>query len=399
MQPVRLVDKNYQAIHRAYYGGKKGIILEGSSGSGKTWASLKFLMSICGVEDGLTINAIRQTYSSFKGTLYDDLGRLLRSAPMVKNPFIVNKDIATYSLFTSRINFLGADNPDNYEGKRCDIAYYNEMLDIEKEIYQAQNQRTRKFFIGDYNPKTTHHYVYQLEKDPEIVFFRSTFRDNIMLSANERQNILSYEPTEYNISMGTADKFRWSVYGLGERCARTGLVHPNVTWITTFPPDSELDNIGYGLDFGFTNSPTAIVKVGRKGNNLFVVLMYYTPIADSNRLIEVVNTILPKGQHITCDSSDNNNAVKTSEAIGFIELMRRAGINAIPASKFPGSVKFGIDMINKHKLHYVENVDLRTEQENRVWEYIGGIPTNRPVKGFDHAHDALWYCLQTDFQN
>ncbi|HNX89507.1 MAG TPA: hypothetical protein PKH58_10520, partial [Paludibacteraceae bacterium] len=176
---------------------------------------------------------------------------------------------------------------------------------------------------------------------------------------------------------------------------RQGLVHPNVTWISEFPPDNELDKIGYGLDFGFTNSPTAIVKVGRKGNNLYVKLLYYQPIADSNKLIEVVSTLIPKDAHITCDSSDK----ASNEAVGFIVLMRRAGINAIPCRKFPGSIKFGIDNINKHCLHYVRDVDLRKEQENRVWRYVGGIPLNEPEPGFDHAHDAIAYCLQTDFQN
>jgi len=388
-------DKNFAEIIKAFHRPNiSGICLEGSSGSGKTWAAIKFLLWFGTYHSGNTINIIRETYNSFKTTLYDDFGRILQALP-VDNPFITHKDISTYRYLENKINFLGADDPAKFEGNRCDIAYYNEMLDIDKVIFNQQSQRTRRFFIADWNPKTTDHWAFELEKRKDIVFVRSTFHDNISLSDQERQTILGYEPTPENIDRGTADEYRWKVYGLGERAARQGLVHPNVTWISEFPPDNELDKIGYGLDFGFTNSPTAIVKVGRKGNNLYVKLLYYQPIADSNKLIEVVSTLIPKDAHITCDSSDK----ASNEAVGFIVLMRRAGINAIPCRKFPGSIKFGIDNINKHCLHYVRDVDLRKEQENRVWRYVGGIPLNEPEPGFDHAHDAIAYCLQTDFQN
>ena len=392
---MQQINPNYVELEKAYRNPNiRGICLEGSSGSGKTWSCIMFLLKLCAFNEGLTINAIRETYNSFKTTLYDDFGRILPALPGVQNPFISNHEVPVYRLLGNKINFLGADNPARFEGARCDIAYYNELLDIDKVIFDQQEQRTRQFWIADWNPKTTAHYAFELEKRPDVVFFRSTFLDNPALSQSERLKIMSYEPTPENIQKGTADKYRWAVYGLGQRAARQGLVHPNVTWVNEFPTDCE--KIGYGCDFGWTNSPTAIVRAGNKGNDLFVELLYYKPTPRAAELIEAVKLFVPEDGHITCDSSDSN---AKNEGVSYIMEMRRAGINALPARKFPGSVKVGIELINKHRLFYVRNVDLRKEQENRVWRYVGGIPLNEPEKGNDHAHDALAYCLQTDFRN
>lgn len=371
-----------------------GICLEGSSRSGKSISVIHFLIAICSVNKGLVINIVRETYNSFKTTLYLDFARFLPDFG-IPNNFGYVQDISTFNLMGNKINFLGADKPDKFEGAGCDIFWINEMLDVNKAIFDQLEQRCRRLFIADWNPKTTDHWAFELEKRADVKFLRTTYKDNLrFISSMELRKIEGYEPTPENIARGTADKYRWAVYGLGERAARQGLVHPNVTWVNEFPTDCE--KIGYGLDFGWTNSPTAIVRAGNKGNDLFVELLYYKPTPRAAELIEAVKLFVPEDGHITCDSSDSN---AKNEGVSYIMEMRRAGINALPARKFPGSVKVGIELINKHRLFYVRNVDLRKEQENRVWRYVGGVPLNEPEKGNDHAHDALAYCLQTDFRN
>jgi len=368
-----------------------GVCLEGSSGSRKTFSIIDFIIYTSTFEP-VRVNIVKETYNSFKTTLYGDFAKRLEEL-QIKNPFSYVKDISTWNFCGSKINFLGADSPDKFTG-RCDILWGNELLDIPKEVWRQARQRCERFWIGDWNPKTTDHYVFDFEKRTDVKFLRTTFRDNPFIPEISRNEILAYEPTPQNIEHGTADEYMWKVYGLGERAARSGLVHPNVTWVNDFPTDCE--KIGYGCDFGWTNSPTAIVRAGNKGNDLFVELLYYKPTPRAAELIEAVKLFVPEDGHITCDSSDSN---AKNEGVSYIMEMRRAGINALPARKFPGSVKVGIELINKHNLFYVRNVDLRKEQENRVWRYVGGIPLNEPEKGNDHAHDALAYCLQTDFRN
>ena len=363
-----------------------GVCLEGSSRSGKTVSIIHFLIAICSVNKGLVINIVRETYNSFKTTLYLDFARFLPDFGIPNNFGYVN-DISTFNLMGNKINFLGADKPDKFEGAGCDIFWINEMLDVQKPIFDQLEQRCRRFFIADWNPKTTDHYAFELEKRNDVKFFRSTYKDNLLyISAMELKKIESYEPTPENIAKGTADKYRWSVYGLGERAARHGLVHPDVTWVNEFPADCE--KIGYGMDFGFTNSPTAIVRGGNKGNDLYAEVLFYRPTPVIKDIIEACRVLIPSGSHVTCDSAEP----------GILSDLRRANINAIPCRKFAGSVKYGIDLINRHRLFFVRNVDFRKEQENRVWRYVGGVPLNEPEPGNDHALDALSYLLQTGFR-
>jgi phage terminase large subunit len=265
------------------------------------------------------------------------------------------------------------------------------MLDIPKVIFDQQEQRTREFWLADWNPKCTDHYCFNLEKRPDVKFLRTTFKDNPFISIIEKNKILSYEPTPENKAIGTADEYRWKVYGLGERASRTGLVHPNITWISEFPADCE--KVGYGMDFGFTNSPSTVVKVGRKGNNLYLQKMFYAPIKDVTQLFEPLRIIL-NGHYITADCAD-----KYLGSAGFIRDLRGAGFQVIACRKFQGSVKWGIDLINRHKVHIVYDVDFRREAENRVWKEIGGVPLNEPESGNDHLFDAVAYCMQTDFKD
>lgn len=369
----------------------KGVILQGSSGSRKTYSIIDFLV-IASTYRGYRINIIKETYNSYKTTLYYDFGKRLDEL-QIRNPFSTVKDISSFKLFDSSINFLGADNPNSFTG-RCDILWGNEILDIPKDVWQQARQRCERFWIGDMNPKTTQHYVYDFEKRKDVLFLTTTFQDNPFIPENSRLELLAYDPNNpANVEAGTADEYMWDVYGLGKRAAREGLVHPHVDWINEFPADCE--KIGYGIDFGYTNSPTAIMKVGNKWidrvEHIYAQKLFYAPTPDISILIQAIDATIPKDQHFTCDSAESGER-------GWISDLRLAGYQAIPCKKFPGSIKYSIDLVNRRPLHIVKDADMRKEQENRVWKYVGGIPLNEPEAGNDHGFDGIAYCLQTDFR-
>jgi phage terminase large subunit len=232
-----------------------------------------------------------------------------------------------------------------------------------------------------------------LENRDDVKFLRTTLFDNPYLSKMEKQKILSYDPSNpINQKSGTADAFRWSVYGLGERAVCEGLVHPNVTWINEFPKHETLEIIGYGCDFGYTNSPTVIIKAGNIGRDLYVECLFYAPTPTINELLPVMRKYINANNYVTCDSADPI----------MISDLRRNGVNALGIKKVgdkEGFIKYGVDLVNRFNLHIVRNASVRKEQENRVWEMVGGVSLNRPKQGNDHFWDALTYCLVTDFRN
>jgi len=356
-----------------------GAILEGSSRSGKSWSAVDFIIFLCVTNTDITINIIRETYNSFKTTLYDDFNRRFPDFGL-PGPAAGLKDLATFWLFGNRVNFLGADNPAKFEGAGCDYAWFNEMLDVPQAIFDQQEQRCRRFWWGDYNPKASDHWVFNnVCNRPDVKLLHTTFSDNPYISEKERNKILSYDPTNpANIEAGTADDYMWSVYGLGKRSAPEGLVFPLVTYIDKFPDN--IEKIGYGLDFGYTSDPTALVKVGRSGNNLYLEKMLYYPFDNAGSLAPFIQQALG-GHHCWADSADP----------AMIADLRSMGIKCLAVKKFHGSIEYGIDLLKRFKLHIVQDQDFRREQENYKWREVNGIKLNVPIDKFNHLWDATRY--------
>ena len=367
--------------------GMRGSILEGSSRSGKTWSSIDFLHMLCTrYETNATINIVKETNESFKTTLYDDFNRRFPEFG-IHSPFDGMKEVRTFFLYGNRINLLGADKPSKFHGAGCDYFWINEGLDVEQDIFDQLEQRCRKFWWIDYNPKVSDHYVYdKIVPRDNVSFLKTTFLDNPFISKPERDKILSYEDTEFNRRNGTVDDYKWKVYGLGDRCAPEGLVFPYVTWINNFP--EAVERVFYGLDFGYTNDPTALVKIGVNGRNIYFKNLFYLPVDNADLLTKVINRLVPDEGTIWADSADP----------GMIGDLQRNGLTVIGAKKFPGCINYRIDIMKRFKIHIVRNLNFRKEQENYKYRVIQGIKLNEPEDKWNHLWDASGYACQHELR-
>jgi len=391
----RLVNKNFKHLYKTYFHNKNSdfkdtlfAILEGSSRSGKTISAIDFLIWYGLTNENKTIFMFRQTYVSHKTTLYTDWNNRLRAFGL-PNPFEKAKEVSDFKIGTNKFVFLGCDNPDKFEGAGCDIAYFNELLDQPKKIWDAIEQRCSEMMIGDYNPKFTVHWVYDnLLRRPDCSYLHSVLLDNCFVPAPQKKKLLSYEPTDINIRAGTADDYMWRVYGLGLRAAQSGLVFKNVDWIYSLPKSQYYN---YGLDFGFTNDPTCLIKACIIDNDLYVQKLIYQPIESSNLLGEHFNKIgITRNDIIIADSAD----IGGTSTEGFVKDLRYMGFQIIKAHKGKGSIEEGIAKIKNYRLHIVKDADVVKEQENYIYKTINDIPTNQPIDAFNHFWDALRYMIQ-----
>lgn len=384
------INPNLRFLTKSLKEGKRGAILEGSSRSGKTFSSLDFIIYICSkIEQNATINIIKETYNSFKTTLYDDFNRRLPDFG-IQSPFANKQEVNTFKLFGNKINLLGADNASKFHGASCDYFYVNEALDVPKDVFDQSEMRCRKFFWMDYNPKYTDHWIFdRVCNRQDVGFLKTTFKDNPFITDNERNKILSYEPTDFNRQQGTADEYLWNVYGLGLRSAPEGLVFQHVTWVDKFPEN--IEKIYFGADFGYTNSPTAIVKAGLKGNDLFLEKLHYSPTPSSNELIPILR------KHSILKDSEGNQIIKEvwadSADPGYIAECRRAGLRVLAVRKFPGSINFGISLMKKFKIHLIDCPEWRKEQSGYKFKEIQGIKLDEPEDDFNHLWDAARYAV------
>lgn len=369
---------------------------EGSSRSAKTFDTIHLIAAICDAnrDKKLDIFFFRDTLVSCKENLLKDFEKCLRLMQIYDERNLTGKnDKPNYNLFGQIIKFRGLDDGSKEvkEGTDSDICFFNEILSgCEKERVDGFIMRCRFLVVADWNPKYTMHWFFEFERRSECTFTHSTYKQNRHLEASVIKEIESYDPSNpENIKRGTADEFRWKVYGLGERANREGLVFPKVTWIDEFPEDVE--EISYGIDFGEA-AQTAIVKTGYrfKGgkSDLFLQKLFYFPTENSDMVAQAIKQ-LGIDKHFWCDNNQP----------GWVSDLRN--VHELPAyvtRKFPGSREYWISSIKKYNIHIVKDIDFRKEQENFSYRVVDGITLSETVKKYDHLWSASGYSVVGDFR-
>lgn len=404
--------------------GYRGAGLEGSSRSGKTWSGIDIIIWLCLFYEpnGCTINIYRETYNEFKTTLYDDFKRRLDDYGL-PNKFKENDEIKSFKIGKSKIYFIG----DGKHGGGCDYAFFNEVMFIKKSVFDQVKMRCRKFWWADYNPSFTEHWFFDsVLTRPDVVFLRTTFKDNKYISAQERNEILITEPWKpgsyivkegvvqcynkltskveplsptnqppphpENIKNGTADESYWRIYGLGLRGAMKGLIFPFVTWIDEFPKDKAPI---YPNDFGFTVDPNTLVKYAEDEHNIWIEPLSYEPIETPEALSMLLESLgIDKSKDIIpCDSADKY----TGENKGTVEMVKGLKklkwVNAYKISKTK-SVMYWLVSMKKKKIHIIKNhlyKEALKEQQNYKMREIAGIAINQPLDKFNHMWDSARY--------
>ena len=177
----------------------------------------------------------------------------------------------------------------------------------------------------------------------------------------------------------------WRVYGLGEVGTLEGIIFHNWDMVDAFPP--ECSKIAFGVDFGFSNDPTAIVMIGTKDGEVYVdEKMYQTGLTNPDIVNKLKEYKIPHEIEIYADSAEPKS----------IEEIRRAGFHIKPVDKGADSVRNGIDFMKTLKIHVTKNsVNLIKELRNYSWQQDrNGGYVNVPINGFNHAIDALRYAIE-----
>lgn len=175
-----------------------------------------------------------------------------------------------------------------------------------------------------------------------------------------------------------------SLYQQDPKADENVLVFPDWIEIDEFPHGVE--TVIYGLDFGFTNDPTGVVKVGIDGGNLYLHEIIYETGLTNPRIAERLRIAGIAEELFVCDSSEPKSIIE----------LQSLGINAMAAVKGAGSKSLGIDRLKNYTVYYTKSsVNLKREIKNYKWLVVAGKPTNVPQDGNDHLIDPARYVLQT----
>lgn len=351
--------------------------------SSKTWSIFFFfiLKAMQGEVFNLTIARSKLTW--VKDSLLADFEEICSTFNYPVTPDInVKRQDQRYKIKGATFLFAGLDDTKKIHGMKRTHLWLNEGMEIAKKDFDQLEMRTEGIIIIDYNPYDDQHWIFDLQKRDDVITIHSTMLDNPFLPDSIIRKIKSYEPTEENIKNGTADSYMWEVYGLGKKARLQGAIYNNWDIVDKIPPEAKF--IGYGLDFGYTNDPSALVELYMKDNELYWnEILYERGLLNEDIAYKMGYLIPDKNQYIYADSSEPKS----------IEVIRRKGFNIRGADKGQHSVVFGIDLLKGYKMHITKkSINLENELRKYKWaEDKVGNSLNIPVDANNHLCDAMRY--------
>lgn len=349
------------------------IKLEGGMRSGKTYSVLQFIVEQCFKYQNanVTYSICRVSNPVLKATVVKDLINILTSEG-IYNEAHHNKTEQTYRLFGNTIDYFSLDTEDKVKGRERDVLYVNEA-DCTFDIYKQLATRTKHKIIVDLNPWHEVHWAYNLDARPDCKSLTTTFLDNPHLPKSQVEEIMDLKNT---------DPEAWDVYGLGLRGkGLKGRVYKHFQPIETIP---DITNKIYGLDFGFSNDPTALVEMQYHNRRIYIKELIYEPGLTNDDI------------YLKCKQMGITGSIYADNSEGkSIEELHRLGLNIKPCVKGPGSINAGISFIKQCQVFYKSD-SLNIERELRFYIYRvdkEGKATNEPIDKYNHLCDAIRYGL------
>lgn len=354
--------------------GKRIIVAQGGSRSGKTFNTLIWWVQKLLKEQGKTLSIVRKTLPSLKNSILKDLVEVLDGFG-IYDPTKWHKQEGWYELPNgSIINFFSCDEPQKLRGSKRDYLYCNEANELDLEDWRQLIMRTEGTITLDLNPSEINCWVYDLEKRDDCYYYKTTWRDNPFLSKTLIDEIERLKETDENY---------YRIYSLGERGIPTTLVFNTWNTIQDIPSDALL--LGRGMDFGFNNA-TTLVEVYKKNEELYLNELLYVRNMTMGDIIYKMNELsIEKTDKIWCDSALPQN----------IEELRRARYNAFGVEK--KSILSGIDKIKRHKVFITnKSVNMIREFGSYKWKTDkDGQLLDVPIDLDNHTIDSVRYVLES----
>ena len=369
------------SLYRSNYESTADIIVnQGGTSSGKTYAILQVLFSLA-INAECTTTVVGQDIPNLKvGALRDALDIINADEAILQQLVFYNRSERVLSFRNgSIIEFNSYDNEQDAKSGKRDYLFVNEANGIPYNVFEQLSLRTRQKVFIDYNPDTSfwvHDKIIPLENTELII---SDHRHNPFLTDKTRAKIEALKDKDEDL---------WKVYARGRTGRVEGLVLKK--WYVTTESFVDKELIGYGIDFGFTNDPTAMIEVRMQDGELWIKeVIYDTGLTNQDISNRMDIADISRGTLIVADSAEPKS----------IEELRRLRWTVDGVKKGKDSIMFGINLLKG----YTINVDagsknLIKELEQYRWKVDkNGDSLNVPIDNYNHGIDALRYIIMHKF--
>ena len=369
---------DYSHRYEVYYRG---------AGSGKSvFVAQKILCKACTSKRKVLI--IRKYATTLKDSVFQLIIDQLKKWKIYK---FCKVNMSTYTITLpneSVLLFKGLDDPEKIKSitditdiwcEECSELSLDEFTQLDLRL-RAQSGNLQIFV--SFNPVSKQNFVYQkwfANGTPDNTFvLHTTYKDNKFLPKEYIDALLEKQksnPTYYKI------------YALGEFCTLDKLVYYN--WkVEDFDHTQIKGKLLVGLDFGYTNDPTALVASVMTDKKIYVFKEWVDTNKTNPQIAQVIKSLGFQKSTIICDSAEPKS----------IQELRQNGVYAAREStKGPDSIIHGIQRLWEYEIIvHPSCTETITEFENYSWQKdkTTGEYINKPIDMFNHCMDALRYSLQ-----
>lgn len=349
--------------------------LQGGSSASKTVSILLYLIHRAQTDKKATTTSIvSESFPHLRRGAMKDFLSIMKEHNYFQDSRWLKTDF-TYTFETgSTIEFFSVDQPDKVRGPRRDRLFINEANNVPFETFEQLEVRTREFIFLDWNPTNEFWFYTELHNKRDDV-------DHIILTYKDNEAL---DPTIIaSIEQRKDRKGWWQVYGLGQLGEVEGKIYTNWQIIDDIPHEARLER--RGLDFGYSNDPTAIVDV-YKYNNGFIVDEVCFQKGLSNKQIYDILSNLPQVLTVA-DSAEPKS----------IDELKSYGLNIIGVMKGKDSVRQGIQFVQDQRISVTKrSVNVIKEYRNFLWKVDkDGRILNEPEHQYKHSMDAISYAFDS----
>lgn len=393
------VSKIYNETLAALKNGARRVINQGGQYSGKTVNILGVLATLSAKEKGNDAGVTTITSGSFPHLK----GGALRDFEMFVYPSFENaikKYHKTDHIFTfksgSLIEFKVFETEMDARGPKRKRLFVNEANKFEWLKFFHLDARSDQTLI-DYNPSIRFWAHEKYIGHPGVITIISDHRHNPFLTEDkhrETEKICTFArnpdgsviiaPNGEPVVL-RGDYELWKVYARGLTGNVRGVIFPDWQMIEDwqFPPDDGTEV--FCIDFGYTNDPTAVMKIKLVAGTLFVKELGYETGMPAQTIRQLLISNGYTEDHLCYCEHDPD----------MIRQLRNLGIyNALPARKGQGSVNAGIKLLQEYKVFYTSSSkNVHRERGKYIWitDDKTGKLTNVPIDQDNHTFDAIRY--------
>ena len=349
----------------------------GGTSASKTISILVWLIDYCQSTRNELCSVVSESYPHLEKGAMLDFENIMKDRGYWKDElWHQTKHVYTFET-GSRLEFYSPDTYGKAHGPRRDVIFLNEVNNMSYDIVDQLIIRTRKIVWMDWNPSVEFFFYTEMlpNRPDDIDFITLTYKDNEALDEVTIQEIESHKN----------NKNWWQVYGLGQLGTIEGRIYKDWNVIQEIPFEARLER--RGMDFGYSNDPTAIVDIYYYNGGYILDEQCYRKGLSNKQIADLLLNYHHPDTLVIADSAEPKS----------IDEIKTYGINILPAVKGADSIRMGIQFVQQQKISVTaRSTNLLKEFRNYMWQTnTDGKVINKPEQGMDHLMDATRYSLNS----